>query len=142
MLPSDVKRLVYAHLPRQDQAALGQTSTRMRQFNQMLVREAQGLAVQVGTLLQVPHSQRTLEDLIKIGLLPRSARTYAFSERKLAVLLSDDVIKSLHLNKDIGVQVDLQAFNHVPSARMPDVRNGLAMLRSTPQAIFSHENFE
>lgn len=144
LMPTELKKLVSTHLRKHELIALGQTSKAMQRLTGLLEHEAKILATQVDTLLQKPHGERKLEDLVRIGLLPRESLTpkYKFSARKLAVLLSDNVIKGLQLNKDNGVQVDLKAFSHVPSDRMPRVVGGVSKLHYSSRGIFSDGNRE
>ena len=141
--PLDVKRLIRGFLRQADCDELKKTSRTMRAF---VESESKILSAKVDALLMIPHAERKLEDLVRIGLLPRSALTYHFSERKRAVLLSDNVIKGLQLNKEDNVRVDLRAFSHIPSDRMPDVKNGIAHLTETSgvnsTVIFHHKNLE
>ncbi len=144
LMPTELKKLVSTHLRKHELIALGQTSKAMQRFDGLLKQDAKILTAQVDALLQRPHAERKLEDLVRIGLLPRESLTpkYKFSARKLAVLLSNNVIKGLQLNKDNGVQVDLKAFAHVPSDRMPRVVGGTAKLHYSSRGIFSDGNRE
>ncbi|HVL08168.1 MAG TPA: ankyrin repeat domain-containing protein, partial [Burkholderiaceae bacterium] len=142
MLP-DVSRLVLGHLQDADRARLKQTSHTMYQVTQGDIKaRAAEVAAGVVELLKIPHPDRTVKHLVDIRLLPESALQYPFSEAKIAVLTADNIIKGLLLNIEKGVGVDLRAFSHIPSDRMPRVRNGIAMLddEESSRRIPSHEN--
>ncbi|WP_009522951.1 ankyrin repeat domain-containing protein [Imbroritus primus] len=139
VLPLEVLNLVTGYLGKQARRALRQTSPVMKQRIDVLEADHHERAAQVDTLLRIPHAQRRLDDLVRIGLLPSSALTYNFSTRKRAVLLSDNVIRGLLLNRDNHVGVDLDAFSRISSDRMPKVIGGIAQITGLLKNIASDQ---
>lgn len=138
-LPLEVLNLVTGYLGKQARRALRQTSLVMKQRIDVLEADHHERAAQVDTLLRIPHAQRRLDGLVRIGLLPSSALAYNFSTRKRAVLLSDNVIRGLLLNRDNHVGVDLEAFSRISSDRMPKVIGGIAQITGLLKNIASDQ---
>ena len=135
----DVKRLIVGFLGKAEREALEGTSRTMRAF---IKGESAPLTAQVDALLAIPHAERTLEHMVRIRLLPRSVLLKSVSPAKKAVLTADNIVIGLKRNVENGVKVNMRAFDHVPSDRMPKVENGIAMLddEQSSRRISSQEN--
>lgn len=139
-LPAELRKLVATHLTIEEFIALGLASKTLQAQTQILRGDPELIAGWVRDLLDKPHAERKLIDLVRIGLLPRSALAGPFSKEKEAVLRTGNVITGLHLNHKMRVRVRLHSYDHAPSDRMPAVVNGIAKLTDSPWAILDEEN--
>jgi hypothetical protein len=139
---SDAKKIISTYLSKADLIALGRASKSMRKFIHMLKRDEEILSVQVNAVLKKPYAERKLEDLVRIGLLPRRALSYPFTARQVAVLLTTNIIKGLELNKKNGVYADIVRYAQAQDERLPQVVQGIAMLRDAflDMASLSHKD--
>lgn len=121
MLPYDMKQVIMGYLNDADRNNLSLASQRMHHAKRKFDDPRKKVADKVNGVLAKDHRARAIKDLVDIGLLPRKAADVHFDQTQRDVLLSDNVIKALYLNKLAGVMVDLKAFTNVPSARLPHV---------------------